>query len=113
MRECFASEQRDCKYAGNPADELCDDIKYGVPILHLSKTPEGESDRGIEVRARSFAQRGKNQRDGSPTHRHPGERPANEFVWNDCWNGRIRVPKQNGEKAGRNHEEPKLGGFAK
>ena len=51
MRECFASEQRYCKYAANCANELCDDIKYGVPILHLSKTPEGESDRGIKMRA--------------------------------------------------------------
>src|SRR5437773_3755204 len=49
MRECFANEQRDCKYTGNCANELRDDIEHRVPVLHFSKTPKSESNRWIKM----------------------------------------------------------------
>src|SRR5438874_6253630 len=95
MREGFLNEQRDCKYAGNRANELRDDIEYRVPILHFSKTPEGESDRWIKMRARSFSKRRENKSNGSAAHSDPRQHASCEFAGDEIQNWRARMMKQN------------------
>jgi hypothetical protein len=100
MRQRFVNKQRNREHASNAANELRDDIKDCVPILHFSKPPKRQRDSGIKVGPGSFAQRRQNQRDCSPTHRNPREHSANEFAGNDVWNGRSRMPEKYREEPG-------------
>ena len=75
-----ANEQRDCKYAGNCANELRDDIKQRVPILHFAKTPKSQSDRWIKMRAGPLAERRENQRDRRAAHRDSRQHASDEFA---------------------------------
>src|SRR5215467_1504497 len=112
MRDCFASEQRDCKYAGNCANKLSDDVKHGIPVLHLAQTPERESDRGIEMRAGPFSKRRENKSSRSAAHRDSCQRASCEFARDEIQNWRARMLKQNREQPGSDHEEAELGCLA-
>src|SRR5437016_2892256 len=112
MGERFANEQRNREYAKNPANELRDDIKHSVPVLHLAEPPKRHRYSWIEVCAGPFPKRRENQRDGRATHRDASQHSAHEFAWNDAWNWRVRMPEQDREEPGRDHKDPELSGFA-
>src|SRR4030095_8084503 len=112
MRNRVINEQRDCKYAGNSADELRDDIEHRVPILHFSKPPKSQRDRRMKMRAGSLTERRENQSYRSAAHGDPREHSPREFAGDEIHNWRVRMMKQNREQPGRDHEQPELGCLA-
>ena len=111
MREWFANEQRDCKYAGNCANELRDDIEHRVPILHFSKTPKSKSHRWIKMSTGPFPERREDQSNRSAAHRDPRQHTSCEFAGDKIQNWRTRVMQQDREQPGRYHEQTKLSPF--
>src|SRR5262249_53626453 len=101
MREWCANDQRDCKYTGNSADELRNDVEDRVPILHFSKTPERESDRGIKMRTGAFSKRRENKSNRSAAHCDSRQRASCEFAGDEIQNWRVRMMKENWEQPGK------------
>src|SRR5262249_38693898 len=112
MRECSANEQRDCEYAGSRANELRDDVKHRIPILHFAETPERKSNRGIEMGAGPLPKRRENKSNRSAAHRDSCQHASCEFAGDEIQNWRARMMKQNREQPCRDHEEAELGCLA-
>src|SRR5262249_21659507 len=112
MHQRHPREERHNQHADNTTDELCDNVEYSVPILHLPELPKRQRDSGIEVGAGSFTEWRENQRDGSAAHRNARQHSPNEFARDKIEDWRIRMLKQNRKQPGRDHEEAELGCLA-